>query len=178
MNCGYGLVAQWVERPAHNRVVGGSKPPEPTKRGSASSLSCYYFIIDFPFCKDRKANESALENENYQRQTTGDRIFSVKTSMNSNWDGCAGFETSIRKMILGDLSDLRELFKDFGKEGLKKSFSKTFTGSKAENEAFGKSFWRFRMKNSKPEREKISEKLRSSKISHDFYLVEEARSPC
>ena len=26
-----GLVAQLVERPAHNRAVGGSTPPEPTK---------------------------------------------------------------------------------------------------------------------------------------------------
>lgn len=52
--------------------------------------------------------------------------------MNFNWNGCTGVETLIRKMILGNLSDLRKLFKDFGKE-------------------------RFQMKNSKPEREKISE---------------------
>ncbi|MDI3517439.1 MAG: hypothetical protein PWP09_1505 [Thermotogota bacterium] len=42
--------------------------------------------------------------------------------MNFSWDHCTGVETVIRKMIFGDINDLKELLRRYGKEGLKSVF--------------------------------------------------------
>jgi len=42
--------------------------------------------------------------------------------MNLSWDGCSGEELVIRKMILGDVQDLKEVLADYGQKGLKLVF--------------------------------------------------------
>lgn len=41
----FGLVAQWLEHPAHNRQVAGSNPAEPKKFGFVTSH--YIKILDW-----------------------------------------------------------------------------------------------------------------------------------
>lgn len=85
--------------------------------------------------------------------------------MNFNWDGCAGFETLIRKMILGDLSDLRELFKDFGKEGLKKVFLENLHRFQGRE----RSFWKIVLEVSDEELEaRARENFRETEIIKNF----------
>lgn len=42
--------------------------------------------------------------------------------MNFAWDGCVGNETIIRKMIFGDIKDIKELFEEYGNEKLREIF--------------------------------------------------------
>ena len=42
--------------------------------------------------------------------------------MNFEWDSCRGNETIIRKMILGNIEDIKELLKIYGKSELRKIF--------------------------------------------------------
>ncbi|SHH27827.1 hypothetical protein [Thermosipho atlanticus] len=46
--------------------------------------------------------------------------------MNFVWDSCRGNETIIRKMIFGNIEDIKELLKEYGKSKLKKIFLENF----------------------------------------------------
>lgn len=46
----------------------------------------------------------------------------MRKSLNFAWDNCYGLEIVIRKMIFGDLEDLRWLFTQLGKKELKNIF--------------------------------------------------------
>lgn len=58
--------------------------------------------------------------------------------MNFVWDGCKGNESIIRKMIFGNIEDIRELLKVYGKEKLRKIFLENIYRFNGRD----KSFWK------------------------------------
>jgi len=56
------------------------------------------------------------------------------------WDHCVGVETVIREMIFGDISDLRELSRRYGKEGLKSIFLNNIHRFNGRERSFWKLF--------------------------------------
>ncbi|ONN26498.1 hypothetical protein XJ44_08510 [Thermosipho affectus] len=57
--------------------------------------------------------------------------------MNFVWDSCRGNETIIRKMIFGDIEDIKELLKVYGKSNLRKVFLDNFHRFQGRD----KSYW-------------------------------------
>ncbi|QTA38532.1 hypothetical protein JYK00_03165 [Thermosipho ferrireducens] len=85
--------------------------------------------------------------------------------MNYKWDGCSGEETIIRKMLLGDIDEIRILLRDIGKKKLKEIFLRNNHRFYKEN----KTFWQLILEVTDEEfKRKAKENFRNTSILRHF----------
>ncbi|MCD6253242.1 MAG: hypothetical protein J7J80_02390 [Thermotogae bacterium] len=60
--------------------------------------------------------------------------------MDFAWDHCVGVETVIRKMIFGDMNDLKKLVQEYGSDGLKDVFLSNIHRFNKKERSFWKVF--------------------------------------